>query len=109
VLRGLATLAALLAGAALTGCYAETLPATNVTATSAVLQARGHTDSVSATVYSDSVRVLLGDGDATFRTPNDFPGAAMAVEDFNRDGKPDVLVLDDETGTLAQVLLNTTP
>jgi hypothetical protein len=53
--------------------------------------------------------VLLGDGDATFRTPNDFPGAAVAVENFNRDGKPDVLVLDDETGTLAQVLLNTRP
>jgi hypothetical protein len=58
---------------------------------------------------SGPVRVLLGEGDATFRTPNDFPGVTQLVEDFNRDGKPDVLVLDGEAGEQASVLLNTTP
>lgn len=52
--------------------------------------------------------VLLGEGDGTFRTPYGFPGGASLVEDFNRDGKPDILRFDDG-GEQASVLLNTTP
>ena len=41
------------------------------------------------------INVLLGNGDGTFRSgiPSPGPrfGGAMAVEDFNRDGKPDVV------------------
>lgn len=51
MLRRPAILAVLVAGVGLTGCYAETLPATDVTATNAILHARGHTDSTPATVY----------------------------------------------------------
>lgn len=59
-----------------------------------------------------TVGVLLGHGDGTFATPVTFPSggkyprARPAVGDFNRDGRPDVVVVNELTRTLG-VLLNT--
>jgi hypothetical protein len=51
------------------------------------------------TIAGDSVRVLLGNGDGTFRDKIDYPTgiapSALAVADLSGDGKPDLVV----TGT----------
>jgi hypothetical protein len=64
---------------------------------------------------SISVNVLLGNGDGTFGGPIPVvTGGAMAVADFNRDGRPDILAgvglvsSINNSGGVA-VLLNTTP
>jgi hypothetical protein len=63
-------LVVLLAGVTLTGCYAETLPATDVTATTAKLRARGHTDSTPAQVYFEYATSAQALGtSAAFTTP----------------------------------------
>jgi hypothetical protein len=63
-------LVVLLVAAALTGCYAETRPATDVTATSAKLHARGHTDSTPAQVYFEYATSAQALGtSAAFTTP----------------------------------------
>jgi len=79
----------------------------------------GNLDVAAANNDSGDVSVLLGQGDGTlidagttFRigTPDLAAPAALAVGDFNGDGKPDVVVAD-EIGNTVSVLLNsgTTP
>jgi hypothetical protein len=68
----------------------------------------GIADLVAYVNSSGPVDVLLGEGDGTFRTPNEFAGAPRLVGDFNGDGKPDILVVDDGFDE-ASLLLNTTP
>ncbi len=58
---------------------------------------------------SDTVAVLLGNGDGTFRTAVHFPAGgvspAVTVADFNRDGKPDLAVANAGSGGRVAVLL----
>ncbi len=63
--------------------------------------------------YGDgTVSVLLGNGDGTFGPKADFgtgaPGGddAVAVGDFNRDGKPDLVVAMSNSGTVSVLLGN---
>ena len=64
-----------------------------------------------AVVYGGGVRVLLGDGDGTFRSSAisylaGIGPASLAVGDFNGDGLPDLAVTNfDEDGSLS-ILLN---
>jgi hypothetical protein len=73
----------------------------------------GNLDLVTANKTSDSVSVLLGNGDGTFQPAQSFPliqGSApvyVAVGDFNEDGNPDIVVADNgfNNGTTVSVLL----
>src|SRR6266566_3333024 len=58
---------------------------------------------------SNTVTVLLGNGNGTFQSPQTFAGVGtkpyfVAVGDFNRDGKPD-LVITNHLGNTVTVLL----
>jgi hypothetical protein len=73
----------------------------------------GHNDIVMADAgYAGTqpggVSVMLGNGDGTFRNPtNTFAGtnnSALAVGDFNGDGKNDVAVADYDSGTVIILL-----
>ena len=59
---------------------------------------------------SNSVSILLGNGDGSFAPKLDFSVGttpqAIAVGDFNRDGKPDLVVANGGSQTLS-ILLNT--
>lgn len=71
-------------------------------------------------VAGNTVSVLLGNGDGTFKPPLDFPlggttygdtPVPVAVRDVNNDGKPDVIAAFTDTGASASylaVLLNST-
>ena len=66
----------------------------------------------SPTATTGEVDVLLGNGDGTLQTAQASsqafkPGTVAAVADFNRDGKPD-LALTQQNTNLASVLLNNT-
>jgi hypothetical protein len=66
----------------------------------------GNLDLVLANGGVDSVSILLGNGDGTFRAAKDFkisisPVAGIAVGDFNRDGRLDLIVI----GSALYVLL----
>jgi hypothetical protein len=73
----------------------------------------GKLDLVTANETSNTVSVLLGNGDGTFRPAQSFPlpaGSApvyVAVGDFNRDGNPDIVVADNgnDSGNSVSVLL----
>ncbi len=55
-----------------------------------------------------SITVLLGNGDGTFRRIDTIAGTRLsdiAVADFNRDGKPDLVVLNHPTSSTASVLV----
>jgi hypothetical protein len=57
----------------------------------------GNVDLVVADYLSDQIIVLLGNGDGTFRKPTTFSIAvpiALAVGDFNNDGKEDLAVVE---------------
>jgi FG-GAP-like repeat/FG-GAP repeat len=57
----------------------------------------GHTDLATADTSSNSISVLLGEGDGTFVDPGQLattPQAAPLVADVNGDGTDDVLVVD---------------
>jgi hypothetical protein len=60
--------------------------------------------------YLPGVSVLKGNGDGTFQPPDFYPagkqGTSVAAGDFNGDGKPD-LVLVDDAGDTVITLLNT--
>jgi hypothetical protein len=64
----------------------------------------------SVTGYSSGVSVLKGNGDGTFQPAIFFPagkqGTSVVAGDFNGDGKPD-LVLVDDVGDAVITLLNT--
>jgi hypothetical protein len=57
---------------------------------------------------SQTVAVLLGQGDGTFQAPlnfgTGFAPASMAVDDFNGDGKPDLAVANEWADTLSVLL-----
>src|SRR5438270_2410108 len=60
----------------------------------------GHLDLVAINEYPGKVGVLLGNGDGTFKRVVEYlPGgsnpSSVAIADVNGDGKPDILVLDD--------------
>jgi hypothetical protein len=70
----------------------------------------GRLDLVTADSGADSLSVLLGNGDATFRK-GDSPRTgkkpvSVAVADFNHDGKPDVAVANSGDDTVSVLLGN---
>jgi probable HAF family extracellular repeat protein len=70
----------------------------------------GIPDLVTANNYSASVSVLLGNGDGTFQTRQDFGtggifSESVAVGDFNGDGLPDLAVANVDSDNVS-VLLN---
>jgi hypothetical protein len=77
-------------------------------AASADFNGDGFADAVTANEGSDSISVLLGNGDGTLRAGVQYPtGAAprkLAIADFNADGRPDIAVACFSGG--ADVLLN---
>src|SRR5438477_3112279 len=69
----------------------------------------GKLDLVVANSSSDSVGVLLGNGDGTFRPSVTFPAGGTATEsvavgDFNGDGKPDLAVASDDSNNVTVLL-----
>ncbi len=58
-----------------------------------------HNDIVTANYATDDISVLMGNGDGTFQPARSFPAGAgpfaLAVGDFNGDGRPDVAVVDN--------------
>jgi FG-GAP-like repeat len=73
----------------------------------------GLQDLVVANNYnSETVSILLGNGDGTFQTAQSFgtgtgsKPSGVAVGDFNNDRKPDIVVADDVSNTVT-VLINT--
>ena len=81
----------------------------------------GKLDLAVANSASNTVSILLGNGDGTFGAKTDFSveglfpasgqaqqPASLAVGDFNRDGKPD-LVVANAVGDTVSILLNTAP
>jgi hypothetical protein len=70
-------------------------------------------DQRTATTSVGRVFVLLGNGDGSFQAPHHYdvgdPGnyaAAVAMGDFNRDGKTDLATADDNEGTVSVLLGN---
>jgi hypothetical protein len=59
----------------------------------------GNMDLVMADGLSNTVTVMLGNGDGTFQPPQTFPTTAfpsfVAVGDFNNDGNPDLVTCDE--------------
>jgi hypothetical protein len=73
----------------------------------------GNPDLVEEQLYDGGMRVLVGNGDATFQPPQYYalPGGSGGhdlVADFTGDGKPD-LVHDDAGGAHVTLLTNTAP
>jgi hypothetical protein len=70
----------------------------------------GKPDLVVASHGSDSVSVLLGNGDGTFQRAVDYAAgggpASVAVRDVNRDGKPDLTVANEYTDNVSVLLGN---
>lgn len=71
------------------------------------LNGDGKADLVVSSASANAVAVLLGNGDGTFGAPVDYTvgssPASIAIADFNRDGKPDIAVLN--SGSNLAVLL----
>jgi len=86
------------------------------------LTGNGKVDAVVTNALSNTVSVLLGNGDGTFQAPrqfavgsfiaNDFGepsglsnfGRALAIADFNRDGIPDIVVTNLDSGDISVLL-----
>jgi hypothetical protein len=70
----------------------------------------GHPDLITANSASNSVSVLLGNGNGTFKAATNFStGAtpyAVAVADVNSDGKLDLLVANEGSNTVSVLLGN---
>jgi hypothetical protein len=59
----------------------------------------GKLDIATGSGFYSGVAVLLGNGDGTFQSPTEFATGlgvvmALAVADFNADGKPDLVVVN---------------
>ncbi|MHB1935102.1 MAG: FG-GAP-like repeat-containing protein [Acidobacteriaceae bacterium] len=68
----------------------------------------------SPTATTGEVDVLLGNGDGTLQVPQAAsesfkPGTLAAVADFNRDGKPDIALAQQNTNQATVLLNNTLP
>lgn len=68
----------------------------------------------SPTAFTGAVAVLLGNGDGTLQTAQItsqtfVPGTLAAVADFNRDGKPDLAVAQQNANQVSLLLNNTLP
>ena len=67
-----------------------------------------HPDLVAVAANSDSVAVLVGNGDGTFQAPVLYAAgrasAALVLADFNGDGRPDIAVLDTEAPAIMLML-----
>ncbi len=70
----------------------------------------GKTDLVTANSTANTISVLLGNGDGTFRPKVDYSvgaqPASLAVGDFNGDGKTDIAVANQSAKTLSILLGN---
>ncbi len=72
----------------------------------------GKLDLAVANLNDNTLSVLLGNGDGTFQAPQTFASAGMthpyfvAVGDFNRDGKPDLVVSNHLFATVSVLLSN---
>jgi len=70
----------------------------------------GKPDVVTANLGSDSVTVLLGNGDGSIRTIVDYPAGqqpvSLAVADVSGDGKPDLIEGNQGDGTVSVLLGN---
>jgi len=73
-----------------------------LTVTIADLNGDGKLDIVEVSELSNSVSVLMGNGDGTLQSPVTYTpgGYGMAVGDLNRDGKPDIVVVDFGGGSV---------
>jgi hypothetical protein len=76
------------------------------------LNGDGKQDLVTANVF-DTVSVILGNGDGTFKAPTNYATGptgqnpdSVAVGDVNEDGKPDLVVLNAESGKISVLLGN---
>jgi hypothetical protein len=81
-----------------------------VSVAAADLNADGHLDLVTANEYDNTVSVLLGKSDGTFRpqmtfSTGNYP-ASVAVGDFNGDGIPDLVVANYDDYTVSILLGN---
>jgi hypothetical protein len=72
------------------------------------LTGNGRLDIVASNLFDNSVSVLLGNGDGTFRPQKDYPTglfpSSVVVADVNGDGKPDIIVAN-QNGNSVSVLL----
>jgi hypothetical protein len=73
----------------------------------------GAQDLATANSTANSVSVLLGNGNGTFRTAVAFPGlpsaVSLAAADLNFDGKPDLAVVSRLNPGVVTILINNTP
>jgi hypothetical protein len=71
----------------------------------------GNLDIVTSNTVSDTVSLLLGNGDGTFDSALNYSvvhnAFGTAIQDVNGDGRPDILISGAEGGAIT-VLLNTT-
>ena len=74
------------------------------------LDADGTLDLVIANSFSNTVSVLLGNGDGTFQTRQDFAASngpqSVAIGDLNGDGMPDLVVANSGFSTVSVLLGN---
>jgi Concanavalin A-like lectin/glucanases superfamily/FG-GAP-like repeat/Putative Ig domain/Abnormal spindle-like microcephaly-assoc'd, ASPM-SPD-2-Hydin/Protein of unknown function (DUF1573) len=70
----------------------------------------GHLDLAAVNHGSNSVSILLGNGDGTFQAHRDFTtGTAptlLAIADFNGDGNPDLAIINESANTVSILLGN---
>src|SRR5213078_2472957 len=70
----------------------------------------GHPDLAVSNIDSNTVSVLLGNGDGTFRKARHYPAGSsphsLVVADFNRDRRPDLAVVNLESNTVSVLLGN---
>jgi Ca2+-binding RTX toxin-like protein len=77
------------------------------------LNGDGKLDIVTANKYSNTVSVLLGNGDGTFADEKEYPAGnypfQVVVADVNGDGKPDILTADSGNSSIPSDAVNVLP